>query len=643
MTDFNLAIEKITGSTSAGSACAVFNRRITLADSSVGTIVGCVLAKADDGSDVQIIIRDLLSLVSEKLEGLEDSVLSGLVHIRDLSGEFLKGRKISVDFAYVFFWQGAAYIVRRGQKVGVQVFDPPKSSEIKFSEGSGPVAGGQIYVIATEKFFSLFDTAVFREEAEIEFGEIIDGLATEISAESLQSEIGAVFVQVKPPQRASGPEGEEKEKETKAIVRDDVSEETEAVASETEKEVETEGKGQETGETRPPTFGAPPETATRFKNPLPIILSAVLREARRLRGGDMGAVGRLRRYIIVLALVILVVLVGSVSYAVYKNREQKSAQELNSHLAAASTKLSEGTAIIGLNRSRAREIFIEADREVDLAIAQDAKNDKAKSLKEEIAGKLKETEETANISFETTFEAGEGLVSLSFSGANLIAVGGEKIFEVDPASRSQDVVVGASGTRAAAVYDNKVFSMTDSRVVRVDVASEKSDELFTHAGASDIGVFLGNVYLLFGDKQSFSSNKLDKYVPVESGYSGPSAYLSSPLQFSKSSHFAIDGLIWVSSGEGIFKFNRGEKQDFEISGAPGGVGELGVIYTDSARSNLYVVDMTNSALLVVGKDGIYKGSYQSPEFSRASDLVVTEDEKKVYITVGTKVLEAALE
>lgn len=635
MTDFNLAIEKITGSTLAGSACAVFNRRITLADLSVGTIVGCVLAKADDGSDVQIIIRDLLSLVSEKLERLEDSVLAGLVHIRDLSGEFLKGRKISVDFAYAFFWRDAAYIVRRGQKVGVQVFDPPKSSEIKFSEGSGPVAGGQIYVIATEKFFSLFDTAVFREEAEIEFGEIIDGLATEISAEPLQSEIGAVFVQVKG------------EKSDAAIAGDEVFEETEAVASETEKEVETEEKGQETGQ-GPPTFGAPPETASpeptgvgaalpaRFKNPLPIILSAVLREARRLRGGDMGAVGRLRKNIIVLALVILVVLVGSVSYAVYKNQEQKSAQELNSHLAAASTKLSEGTAIIGLNVTRAREIFIEADREADLAIAIDAKNDKAKSLKEEIARKLKETEETANISFETTFEAGEGLVSLSLAGANLIAVGGEKIFEVDPASRSQEEVVGASRTRAATVYDNKVFSMTDSRVVRVDVASEKSDELFTHAGASDIGVFLGNVYLLFGDK-------LDKYVPVESGYSGPSAYLSSPLQFSKSSHFAIDGLIWVSSGEGIFKFNRGERQDFEISGAPGGIGELGVIYTDSDLSNLYVVDMTNSALLVIGKDGTYKGSYQSPEFSRASDLVVPADEKKVYITVGTKVLEAALE
>lgn len=626
MADFNLAIEKITGSASAGSACAVFNRRITLADLSVGTIVGCVLAKADDGSDVQIIIRDLLSLVSERLERLEDGVLAGLVHIRDLSGEFLKGRKISVDFAYAFFWRGAAYIVRRGQKVGVQVFDPPKSSEIKFSEGSGPVAGGQIYVIATEKFFSLFDTAVFREEAEIEFGEIIDGLATEISAESEQSEIGAVFVQVK---------GEEKQVETKEIAGDGVFEETEAVKSETEKEVETEEKGQETGP-RPPTFGAPPETARRFKNPLPIILSAVLREARRLRGGDMGAMGRLRKNIIVLALVILVVLVGSVSYAVYKNQEQKSAQELNSHLAAASTKLSEGTAIIGLNVTRAREIFIEADREADLAIAIDAKNDKAKLLKEEIARALKETEETANISFETTFEGGGGLVSLSLAGANLIAVGGEKIFEVDPASRSQDVVVGASGTRAATFYDNKVFSMTDSRVVRVDIASEKSDELFTHAGAGDIGVFLGNVYLLSGDN-------IDKYVPVESGYSGPSAYLSSSLQFSNSSRFAIDGLIWVSSGEGIFKFNRGERQDFEISGAPGGIGELGVIYTDSDLSNLYVVDMTNSALLVIGKDGIYKGSYQSPEFSRASDLVVSADEKKVYITVGTKVLEAALE
>lgn len=617
MADFTLAIEKITGNTSADSACAVFNRRITLADSTVGTLVGCVLARADDGDDVQIIIRDLLSLASERLEGLEGSVLSGLVHIRDLSGEFLGDRKIGVDFAYAFFWRGAAYIVRRGDKVGVQVFDPPNSLAIKFSEGSGPVAHGQIYVIATEKFFSLFDTKVFREEAEIEFREIIDGLATEISGESDQSEIGAVFVQVKG----------EVVPESERVKEEEVGEEKEigqipptiGAAGETAQEVETEEK-------RP----------ARFKNPLPAILAAALRELRRLRGGDMGAVGRLRRNIVILALVILVILAGSVSYAVYKNQEQKRAQELNSHLAAASTKLSEGGAIISLNRTRAREIFIEANREVDLAIIIDAKNDKAKSLKEEIERLLAETEETANISFETTFEASVGLVSLSLTGANLIAVGGEKIFEVDVAGGSPEEIAGAGGTRAAKVYDNKVYLLTENRVVRVDIASGKSAELFDHSGAADIGVFLGNVYLLFGDK-------IDKYVPVESGYSGPSAYLNSSFQFSKSSHLAIDGLIWVSSGSKIFKFNRGERQDFETLGAPAGLGELGVIYTNSGLDNLYVIDMTNSALLVIDKDGTYKGSYQSPEFSRASDLVMTEDEKRVYITVGTKVLEALLE
>lgn len=625
MADFNLAIEKISGSAVAGSACAVFNRRITLADSSVGTLVGCVLAKAE-GEDVQILLRDLLSLAAEKLEGLEGSVLAGLVHIRDLSAEFLGDRQISVDFAYVFFSKGAAYIARRGDKVGVAVFDPPKSAAIKFSEGSGPVTRGQIYVIATEKFFSLFDTGVFRQEAEIEFREVIDGLATEISAESEQSEIGAVFVQVNE---------EEETKETRrpaAQAQEEEQEEREEKGEQLKREEEV-GQEKEVG---PPTRFAASETATKLKNPLPQILAAVLREARRLRGGDAGAVGRLRRNIVILALVILVVLVGSVSYAVYKNRQQKSAQELSAHLSAASTKLSEGGAIISLNRARAREIFIEADRQVDLAIAIDAKSEKAKSIKEEIARKLAETEETANISLATTFEAGVGLVSLSLAGANLIAVSGEKIFEIDVAGGSKDVIAGAGGTHAATVWDSKVYLLTESRVVRVDLAGEKSAELFTHSGADDIGVFLGNVYLL-------SSDKIDKYVPVESGYSGPSAYLSSSFQFSKSSHFAIDGLIWVSSGNQILKFNRGEKQDFAISGAPQGIGELGVIYTDSGLSNLYIVDATNSALLVIDKDGTYKGSYQSPEFSRASDLVVSADEKKVYITSGTKILEANLE
>src|SRR3990172_906111 len=99
MQDFSLKIENITGQASRDIACGVFNKKITLANGEQGTLVACVLIK--NGKDV-------------------------------------------------------CYIARHDQNFKIFVFEPPKSLEITFEEGSGPIKIGQIYLISTEKFLSIF-------------------------------------------------------------------------------------------------------------------------------------------------------------------------------------------------------------------------------------------------------------------------------------------------------------------------------------------------------------------------------------------------------------------------------------------------------------------------------------------------------
>jgi len=72
------------------------------------------------------------------------------------------------------------------------------------------------------------------------------------------------------------------------------------------------------------------------------------------------------------------------------------------------------------------------------------------------------------------------------------------------------------------------------------------------------------------------------------------------------------------------------------------VGEFGVIYTSSQLDNLYVIDSVNSALLVIGKDGIYKRVYQSGEFARTADIVVNPGEKTMYLVSANKILMGKL-
>jgi len=164
----------------------------------------------------------------------------------------------------------------------------------------------------------------------------------------------------------------------------------------------------------------------------------------------------------------------------------------------------------------------------------------------------------------------------------------------------------------------------------------KTETIIEGQTGRDIAVFIGNIYLLTPDQ-------VVKFSPIEGGYADGVDYLNEKANFTDSSRMAIDGNVWLTSGQKILKFLRGENKNFEISGLTAPVGEFGIVYTSSSLDNLYVVDSKNSALLVVGKDGVYKKAYQSAEFGRASDVVINNDEDTMYIADGPRILEAKLE
>ena len=167
------------------------------------------------------------------------------------------------------------------------------------------------------------------------------------------------------------------------------------------------------------------------------------------------------------------------------------------------------------------------------------------------------------------------------------------------------------------------------------MASGTKKELFKKSGVQDLEFFIGNLYLL-------TENSIAKYVPVESGFVEVGDYLSEGFLASPASRLAIDGSIWVTRGTEILNFLQTEPQSFQISGLTSPVGELGQIYTSSGIDNLYVIDKANSALLAISKEGVYLKSYQSSEFAKAADIAVDSAQKKLYLAVENKVLEADL-
>ena len=186
--------------------------------------------------------------------------------------------------------------------------------------------------------------------------------------------------------------------------------------------------------------------------------------------------------------------------------------------------------------------------------------------------------------------------------------------------------------------NDSAYILTGDAVFEVDLGVGRQSEpkkIVAGQVADDLVVFLGNIYLL-------SFEGIAKFVPIEAGYSGPQVYLDEKVKFAPDSTMAIDGSVWVASGNKIFKFLRGVRQDFEISGLTSTAGEFGMIYTNADLDNLYVVDRINAALLVIDKNGVYQKVYQAEEFGKAADLVVDEVGERMYLAIDNKILEAGL-
>src|SRR3989344_6002249 len=198
MENGKLDIQKVSGAPRPECVCQVFVNRLILADSQVATLVSVFLVKTDDHQDLQKLLSEVFELSIQKIEegNLDEGMLAILSNASLKVTQFLKQENVKASFAHTLFYKDAVYIARHGEGVKLLVFEPESSQEIKFQEGSGRVKESQLFLIATEKFLSIFDTAPLKSLPEIDLEDIIDGLATDISAEEDQSEIAAAFVLV---------------------------------------------------------------------------------------------------------------------------------------------------------------------------------------------------------------------------------------------------------------------------------------------------------------------------------------------------------------------------------------------------------------------------------------------------------------
>ena len=213
--------------------------------------------------------------------------------------------------------------------------------------------------------------------------------------------------------------------------------------------------------------------------------------------------------------------------------------------------------------------------------------------------------------------------------SNQILAGEEQLGEADNAS--------LNGGLAFVFSKDKGILKIDITNQKISTAAKKDSDL---GEIKDIYGFGGNIYLL-----ELEGNMIWKYTATSSGYSDKREYLSKEVKadFSSAIRMQIESSIYILKKDGeMLRFTRGDKDNFSYGGLDKGVKDPKSFFVSSDTDNLYILDSGNSRLLILTKTGSYKGQITGNGFAQASDLVVDEKEKKVYLLDGSKIFAVDL-
>jgi len=241
----------------------------------------------------------------------------------------------------------------------------------------------------------------------------------------------------------------------------------------------------------------------------------------------------------------------------------------------------------------------------------------------------------------------EGM-SLSKNKLLLLDRGTKTLVLIDLSKKSNQILAGSeslgdaqlaslNGAVAFIFSKDKAILKVDSVNSKVSIVSKKDSDL---GEIKDIYGFAGNVYVLDSGKSATDSGQIWKYLPASGGYSDKREYLSkgTKVDFSSAIRMQIESSIYVlKSGGEILRFTKGDKDNFSYEGLPSGVKDPKSLFVSSDTDNLYLLDSGNSRLLILTKTGSYKGQITGSKFGSATDLVVDEIGKKVYLLEGSKI------
>jgi len=217
------------------------------------------------------------------------------------------------------------------------------------------------------------------------------------------------------------------------------------------------------------------------------------------------------------------------------------------------------------------------------------------------------------------------------------------LFGINISQKSGEILIGekdlSGQTKSVAVYENYVYVLGERGIFQVETKGKEKKVVVEPDWEEErlLSVFAGNLYVL--DKKGiWRYSKGANFSNKESWFKekeGP--------EWGSFISWAIDGSIWLLRKDGqILKLVQGSSSIFNPKGLEKSFSSPTKIYTSSESNNLYILDNGNKRLVVLGKGGEYRGEYIWEGLEKISDMVVSEEKRKIFLLEEDKIYQIEL-
>jgi hypothetical protein len=540
--------------------------------------------------------QEFFTLETKDLESIKQAVLTTSGKIpQDITCSFTIGSVIN-NILYIYVLGNGRVSLKREEKLGnlLEVRDQ-KPDSLKVA--SGFLENGDVMVLQTKQFADIISIGTLSEFMDnLPPAEVAENIAPLVH-EKEEAGAAAIIIGYK----------------ATAAVNEVIEP---IVGEETIEDVQEEERAEEQIQESP--FYSP--TVNSNANLLNKIRQTLFSMPSKLKvpSGLPANLNHPKKIILTIVVIILIVFIGSISFALNKQKNEKIQSLFQSVYPQAQKDYSEGQSLVGLNQNLARDSFSKAQQ-----ILLSGKDKLPKNSKEE--KQVLDLLAQVNNALNTT------------SGAT------------NSQATSVDTTVSPlflTETKNDGLYftedDSHIYGLTSDQVYSLNTDGTNKKTLIKNSSdwqkAGGLASYFGNIYVL--DKKQ---NQIFKFVQTDSGFAKTNYFSSTSPDLSKAVSMAIDSSVYVLTSDGtVTKYTKGSADNFSLSGLDKPLLNPAGIMTNSGTNNIYVLDNGNSRVVVFDKSGNYKNQYQASIIKGAKDFEVLEKDKKVYVLSAGKVYEIDL-